>query len=293
MNFPLGLRSGTVASIYTEIMREERVISHGSSFLVTESVRQRCTALITARHNFTGLNHFTGQMLPPGAIPNRVRLWIPSRRELSWMPFELPLLGADGHTPIWLDAERYGSIVDVAGLDLTELRLNEKEYGFPFLGCNGAPRYSDSFSPGQPVHIVGFPLTNIGTYPAVWTTGFIASDPYFPVQLPDPIGEIPGFLVSCRTWSGQSGSPVVLPKFGFTIFNGQSWHSLPERSVVNGIGGMYMPHIYTGRLNPPTPRDEPSMVGSSDLGIVWNGDVAYTVLRQVMEKRNAYPTEDY
>jgi hypothetical protein len=101
-------------------------------------------------------------------------------------------------------------------------------------------------APAEVVSVVGFPfgLTAGGSL-AVWATGFVATDPDI------DYGNLPVFLIDCRSRPGQSGSAVIAHRTGGAVATEQGVR----------VGGGVMTRflgIYSGRVN-----------AESDLGFVW------------------------
>jgi hypothetical protein len=80
----------------------------------------------------------------------------------------------------------------------------------------------------------------------VWATGFVASEPDI------DFGNLPVFLIDCRSRQGQSGSAVIAYGDGgmFAMEDGST--AVMPGEVIRLLG------IYSGRINE-----------QSDLGIVW------------------------
>ena len=103
------------------------------------------------------------------------------------------------------------------------------------------------YGPAQTISVVGFPFgIQAGGSLAVWATGFVASEPDI------NFGDLPVFLVDCRSRPGQSGSAVIAYGNGgmFAMEDGST--AVMAGEVIRLLG------IYSGRINE-----------QSDLGIVW------------------------
>ncbi len=249
-----------MASVYIEIFRDDAPLANGTGFFVHRNYPDVKIALFTARHNFTAKDHFTKKPVGQMCIPNRIRVWIPTGEHLEWKSIDKPIRSQGDETQLWHEHPTAGENIDVAALEmsLAELESGKLARFSHFYWELAEP--GDYFDVGRPIHIVGFPLKISRQYHAIWTTGFIASEPRIDYQLPDPIGMSPCFLVSCRTWSGQSGSPVVHSPSAYAIRMESGWGMIANSQAP-------LPHMYTGRLNPS--QDGTSDKFSSDLGIVW------------------------
>jgi hypothetical protein len=224
-------------------MRNDVLISHGTGFLACRLFPTKRCLLFTARHNLTGEDHFTKKPLHSSGpvIATKVRLHIPNRENLQWKIVDKEIFNDDTQERLWIEHPKLGAAVDVAAIEITKDDLEDGAFGFIHLN-DAAPAPGRHFGVGRVVHIIGFPITMTTEFHGIWTTGFVATDPRIDFQLPI-FGKLPCFLVNCRTWKGQSGSPVVNfdDIYGFKTDGG--W-------MTPSGGGTYMPHMYTGRLNP-------------------------------------------
>lgn len=223
----------------------ETRLSVGTGLCISLSDR---TYLATARHNFTGRNATTNQLLSPtAAVPDRVSAWFHHQdytRE-AWTELEMPLLDDDGG-PLWL-AHPDRSI------DVAVLPFSPRSALVPSLkldGYTGLP----SVAPGKHIHLIGFPLgrASHGHIP-IWNTGALAT------ELAIDFDGHPAFLVDCTSRSGNSGSPVLV-ETGYTgtahAFGAE--RHFPELAVLG---------IYTGRLD-----------SRSDIGLAWKLPVVVEII---------------
>ncbi|GHA78636.1 hypothetical protein GCM10009007_19700 [Formosimonas limnophila] len=256
--YPERFNAGSIQSIYLEIyfsdeLHRESICRSGTGFLVANSSESpRKVFLVTAKHNFTGLDFFTND--PLGDQPRLIKIFLPHRKQLRWKPIEIPLYNRENN-PLWI--EHPTKDTDIA---LLEVHCDELlEYGLPYVDhivVNPRLNVTDSIS------VVGFPLERKGQYLAIWTTGFVATDPELDFHFKGE--EYPFFLISAKTWHGQSGSPVYTGPF--------AWFSRSnERFYCDSGGFIHLPHMYSGRLNPKEDGK------SSDVGIVWKN----TVIREI------------
>jgi hypothetical protein len=167
-----------------------------------------------------------------------------------------PLYDASGD-PLWYEHPTLGEEVDVIALPLTDLHNVDL---LPYDPWAKGPGLRTDVS--DPLNIVGFPFgETIGPGFAVWTRGFVASEPRFDWR------DLPAFLVDSRTRSGQSGSPVVAyANGGFVLMEGGGTQQFSGGPALEQFCG-----VYSGRLN-----------RESDLGIVWKP----SALREVIEGRH-------
>jgi hypothetical protein len=101
--------------------------------------------------------------------------------------------------------------------------------------------------PAEAVSVVGFPFgIQGGGSLAVWASGFVASEPDI------DYGDLPVFLIDCRSRPGQSGSAVIAHRSGGAVTMADGSTGVFGGPVTRFLG------IYSGRVN-----------DQSDLGIVW------------------------
>ena len=107
------------------------------------------------------------------------------------------------------------------------------------------PKQEIAISPAENVSVLGFPMGKAagGLFP-IWVSGFIASEPDI------NYGDLPIFLIDCRTKQGQSGSPVFTIKWG--MVNYKNGGTALGQNAIEFLG------IYSGRID----KD-------SDIGMVW------------------------
>lgn len=205
--------------------------------------------LLTNRHVFTGRDQYTGIIISKTCgEPTSIRVAHNSNGELGqFVEIDYPLYSDD--TPLWLEHPTKSASVDVVAL-----RIPDTEsiclYPYRAEGMTHA-----IVEPGERVNIIGFPFgEKTGPSFAIWSTGFIASEPEM-----DHGGE-PVFLVDCRSRPGQSGSPVIVLRGGHGAFM-----KVDER--VANVSTIRLLGIYSGRIN-----------SDSDLGRVWKGWVISELL---------------
>lgn len=119
------------------------------------------------------------------------------------------------------------------------------------------------YGPGGRVSVIGFPFgistsQEPGGRTAVWTTGYVASDPSINFR------DLPCFMIDARTRSGQSGSPVIAIRiFASTVTLGSGIVKvLGQPPEVRLVG------VYSGRIG-----------GDTDLGVVWKLETLQEILR--------------
>ena len=229
----------SVKSLLAEMRFNGQPLATGTAFVVDT---RKGPVLITNRHNVTGRHPETGRPLSEtGGVPNEI-LILHNRRNrlLEWVPRLEPLY--DGETPRWTEHPNLGRKADFVALPLTQL---DDVHIYPYDPSNPGP---DMFiGPSDALSVVGFPFgIQAGGSLAVWATGFMASEPDI------DFGNLPVFLIDCRSRQGQSGSAVIAYRSGGMVAMASGGSAAFGGHVYRFLG------IYSGRINP-----------QSDLGIVW------------------------
>jgi hypothetical protein len=156
-------------------------------------------------------------------------------------------------TPLWIEHPRLGDRADIAVLPLTA--VDDVEI-FPYELADGPTLV---YRPSDAVSVVGFPFgMQAGGSLAVWTTGFVASEPQVDYN------GLPIFLVDCRTRNGQSGSAVIVHRNGGWVTMEDGQPRLLQTPATRFVG------IYSGRINE-----------ESDLGMVWKAQAVAEAVNSV------------
>ncbi|WP_052657505.1 trypsin-like peptidase domain-containing protein [Thalassospira sp. HJ] len=228
-------------------------LATGTAFVVSSNIGP---LLITNRHNVTGRNNLTGELLDEkhAAIPDRIVVRHNKQGSLGDGVERLELLyNADGE-PRWFEHPTLGAKVDVVALPLTSLD------GVSLLPYDlNNPNSEFRVGPADPLSVIGFPFGRTGGGSlAIWATGFVAS------EIDIGYENLPQFLIDCRTRKGQSGSPVVAyrPKGRVFMKDGDLCTSNGENFRIFGV--------YSGRINE-----------ESDIGIVWKISVVQDLVRSL------------
>ena len=171
-------------------------IAEASAFAVT---RRQASYLVTNWHVVTHRNPLTNTHDSGySVLPDRLQVIYPIilGGDLYWGEAEIPLYETDGrarwlvHPDHWDDSR-----IDVVAIPLGDLG---KQFS-PYL-LEGERR--GSLGPTSEVYVVGYPF-GVNASAAVWVRGTVASEPQLGFE------DERAFLVNARTWSGQSGSPVI------------------------------------------------------------------------------------
>ena len=226
-------------SLYIEMRVNGMTIATGTAFVVSST--SGANFLLTNRHNVTGRNQVTGEILckKTAAVPDSLLVWHNARSGLGeFIPIEIPLIRDD--VSRWI---QHPTLQEAADFVAIPVELTEDISIYPYRTEYLSHMHIE---PAQTVSVVGFPFgERTGRSFAVWATGFVASEPEI------NHGGRPVFLIDCRSRRGQSGSPVILyQNGGGTITHGNG--ALVASPVSRLLG------IYSGRINE-----------ESDLGVVW------------------------
>jgi trypsin-like peptidase len=242
----------SVQSLLVVAMANGQELGSGTGFVVTH---EQAPYLITNYHVAAGRNPESGQPRhPTGAVPDTLVVphLLPREEggQITWEPRQERLLSEDG-VALWLEHPSHGRRVDVVAVPLRNVDNAELH---PYDVSGAAPAIA--LGPSSPVNIIGFPfgLTAGGLF-AVWTRGFVASEPDV------DFNDLPLFLVDARTRQGQSGSPVIAYSAGGMTPMADGSTAVFGGPVVNLLG------VYSGRVNE-----------ESDLGLVWKLSALQAVL---------------
>lgn len=213
--------------------------------------------LITNRHNFTGRNPYTGEVLSShGGVPNSVEIFHNVKDKLgSWIPIKQKLYNDPEamQEPLWHEHPKLGEQADVVALSL---QLNDSVICYPY---SLDEKNKIAISPADIVSVIGFPFgKTAGGCLAIWATGFMASEPNLQYE------GMPKFLIDCRSRQGQSGSPVVAHRSGGAVALEGGSTAFFNNPITNLLG------VYSGRIN-----------SESDLGVVWKTNVVAEILTSI------------
>ena len=196
--------------------------------------------LVTNRHNFTGRDNITGELLHKEcAIPDHAVVTMHGPHEVH---YHIDLADhANPEAPAWTEHPTLGARADIVALPVKEMTNIVGE-------INSVSLENDwhRWDVGSELHVIGYPYGQIGGPFPIWSKGFIASEPDVDVS------GLPVFFIDCRSRPGQSGSPVFAHiRAGAVVeHKGQEWQAKKPMNYFVGV--------YSGRLR-----------SDSDLGLVW------------------------
>jgi hypothetical protein len=278
--YPPGFNSLSINALYLELFFSadaSKPLAHGTAFLIDASQRGQngsgrpILKFVTAAHCLTGRSFF-----PPRkhlssnlGIPKMARIWLPRLVSCAWKSFDITLTDENGN-PTFNIVSHQGKDCDIATFELECDQDFDSNYFLPLPDqlCfhQNYLEHSEDWqrdSVGAQLLISGFPLKRYSQKLALTIPAIVASEPRFPFELDGGSGvciKYPFFLVSARTWTGQSGSPVFRSTSSGYTPQGEGWTN--AAGATNHIVG-----IYTSRLFPDGADDKSKQL--SDLGIVW------------------------
>ena len=267
------------------------VIATGSAFIF------RCddkNYLITNWHNISGKDFLTKEPLSErsGSLPTRLRAKFISETNRR-TPDGAVLLGVkdtplaiygDDYEPLWFEHPNFGSNCDVIALPLERLPPMSPKF---HRAANEVSQMRIPVIPGATVFIIGYPFgISVGIGLPVWKSGYIASEPHFPVTLDTsrPV-TIPAFFIDSQTRQGMSGSPVFAQYVGnWNSSDPYSWdaddpHFLARPDVMIGSRGMEFVGCYGARV--------PGKGEDAALGLCWSKEAIEEICRG--GKRGKHP----
>lgn len=222
---------------YIRMYFDDNQLSHGTCFFVMSSDGP---VLVTNRHNFTGRNNVTGKPLHSQCgTPNNAVVSFQSVSDE--FVYHIDLVDHENpDNPAWIEHPTLGSKADIVALPTKELdsAVNEE--------CICLENHWHNWDVGNELYVMGFPYDQICGPFAIWSKGYIASEPDF------DIAELPIFLIDCRSRPGQSGSPVYGQFRPGHIVNYKGEEYTAKKEMYYFLG------VYSGRLR-----------SDSDLGLVW------------------------
>ncbi|MDX5365721.1 MAG: serine protease [Alphaproteobacteria bacterium] len=213
---------------------------HGTGFFYKHNDE---SYLVTSWHNVSGLNPFTFEhMNKGGVVPKSLKFYSPlrvdypdGRLQIFRVPVQISLW-EEWHYPLWLEHPQFD-----------ELRIDLAAFPVPVEDSKLIPAWhvadGDDFDllsiVGADIFVLGYPYKNyVGTMPAVWKRGSLASEPLISVD-----GR-PMFLVDAASRPGMSGSPVFRHQFGPAV--DKSMAIKLDNVVTTRFVGVYSGHLQSG-----------------------------------------------
>ena len=250
----MNININSIRSIYLSSYYNEIELGKATGFIVKEKEN---LYLVTNRHVVTGKNNQTNKcMNPMGALPNKLKAWIPYLKEdkYCWKNVEIELYD-NKENPVWKEHREYKEKIDVVAIYLGKNNIKTFTYNL-----------KSSYCPivAEQMYVIGFPYgfavrPQEGKY-AIWSSARAASDPDLDLYIQGE--QLPAFLIDAKTRQGQSGSPVIFyNEQGMVRRNGG--FSIYGSPITQEIG------IYSGRIN-----------AESDLGYVWKWSLLSGIIEE-------------
>lgn len=214
--------------------------------------------LITNKHNLSGKNIETGQLISPtGAKPNMIEIsYYPSDGILKTSQHRLYSGNNQIEESNRLWTTNNNENQDVACLSITRSELSPEQelYCANDYIMDSPPKLKVS----QSVFVLGYPVgINIQGTP-IWKKATIASEPEFRAHRGQPT-----ILIDTATKSGMSGAPVY-------IFSSDPYTDNRGSLVISGEQIRHFIGVYSGRLG--------DNALEAQLGMVWTQDVIESIL---------------
>ena len=177
-----------------EMLYESKILASASGFFY-ESEQKR-SFLVTNWHNVSGRHFITKNpiMSDTGTplFPTHLRAKLMSdtgKTDANDSPLldvrdTVLALYDNNYIPVWFEHPRLGSLCDVVAFPLDRPGTVRAEF---HRAANRVSQMRVPVFPGSNVFIIGYPLgISISVGLPVWKSGYVASEPHFPVTLREP-----------------------------------------------------------------------------------------------------------
>lgn len=255
-NGPYGASNGvqvlSLATCKLSLFRNEVQLSTASGFLAED---EQSWFLVTALHNFTGRDFFTGKCISPQlATPNKfLATFRIESEDGTFQRFEARGDLFSNGTPIFLYDWSDG------GGDIAVIRM-QKEQGQPNLvTINDVASRNWTVFAGLEVFVLGYPSAIDVNGTPIWKKVSIASEPSQRVNGKNAT------LTDGLTFSGMSGGPVVINQS--QGFNDDKNYSLSKELAARVIG------VYGGRFDADADK-------SGTLGFYWPMEIVNAIISE-------------
>lgn len=280
---------------------DDGIISTGSAFFYA------CNDdwfFITNWHNVSGRHFLTKEKLSPsGRAPTYIKAKFSKYVSRGDRPEDNKFTVAaqridiyNEYNPVWFEHPVLGSSCDVVAIPMS--RPTDCP-DFMHNAANLIDKTRIPVEPGGTVFIIGFPQSlSVGFGLPIWKSGYIASEPYYPVTINGKLSDIggmqggiqlPAFYIDSQTRAGMSGSPVFASYVGawdtknpYGPLNFDAPDFWNKDDVILGGKAIEFVGCYSGRIG--SKEDEAS------LGLCWKTEVIETICNS--RKLGSHPQID-
>lgn len=220
-----GIRSTYSQSPFQILMHDDHgLISTGTAFFYSLAGDW---FLITNWHNISGKHFLSKEPLSGNRFPTYIKAKISSyvgdekATTREFVPIGQKVDIYESYEPLWYEHPKLGSDCDVIAIPMA------RPANCPEFMHNAANLISTKripVKPGNGSFIIGFPKSlSIGFGLPLWKSGYISSEPHYPVKIGGKVSEIggmsngkelPAFYIDSQTREGMSGSPVFASYVG-------------------------------------------------------------------------------
>ncbi|WP_417764853.1 hypothetical protein [Shewanella chilikensis] len=284
-----GVRSTYSQSPFQVLMYDDYgLISTGTAFYYSLDEEW---FLITNWHNLSGKHFLSKEALTQSRFPTYVKAKISAYIDdgcsgiKGFVPVGQRIEIYKDYTPTWYEHPTLGSDCDVVAVPLS------KPPSCPEFMHNAVNLISSiriPVKPGNTAFIIGFPKSlSVGFGLPLWKSGYIASEPHYPVKISGDISEIgglsngkelPAFYIDSQTREGMSGSPVFASYVGnwdtsdpYKPIDPEDPEFFSRDDVALGENRMEFVGCYSGRIG----KD----LEGAALGLCWTVDTINEICR--------------
>ncbi|CAM3482466.1 trypsin-like peptidase domain-containing protein [Pseudoalteromonas maricaloris] len=233
--------------------------------------------LVTNWHNISGKNFITKDPISGSRFPTYIKAKISAyiNDTNGFVPIAQRVEIYKDYQPAWYQHPILGSDCDVIAIPM------ERPHSCPEYMHNAVNLISSMripVKPGNSAFIIGFPKSlSIGFGLPLWKSGYIASEPHYPVKIGGEVSEIgglkngkelPAFYIDSQTREGMSGSPVFASYTGnwdltdpYQAVNPDEKNFWNRNDIALGENRMEFVGCYSGRIG--------SMEDGAALGLCW------------------------
>lgn len=218
-----GVRSTYSQSPVQILMYDENgLISSGTAFFY---MHEEEWFLITNWHNISGKHFLTKEPLRcrrfPTYIKAKISSYITKIEPKKFTPIAQRIEIYKDFVPAWFEHPILGSNCDVVAIPMLRPQSCPE---FMHNAVNLIGQIRIPIKPGNTSFVIGFPKSlSVGFGLPLWKSGYIASEPYYPIKIGGELSEVgglsggtelPAFYIDSQTREGMSGSPVFASYIG-------------------------------------------------------------------------------